>query len=269
VKDSEFIFTVLTDEMELIRPEEAVSGLSRFCDQGRALVQHLNSLEYRKPPLQELLYLMHGVQQLEASHQQWRSGPEWGYKTVKREDIDGAPPTFPPLVELHPDNWLAYEWNYHRAARALMHEKLLACLEHAALAGDATPSRTDSAAMEKSRVASEATIRVVADQILSSVPQMLNDVDRTGKVSKAFRGDSAQGSDVVGACLLLWPIKIVLSNRYTTASQKHQGTKVFERIRAYPALKGGLGPLSVVDSAFWGNLSSRKATEGNETAERV
>ena len=62
----------------------------------------------------------------------WRQGSCWAYETIHRSELgrdELATSKFPEFIQLHPDVWIAYEWNYHRTARIILHEHLLECLD--------------------------------------------------------------------------------------------------------------------------------------------
>ncbi|KAF4975803.1 hypothetical protein FZEAL_7463 [Fusarium zealandicum] len=173
----------------------------------------------------------------------WRTKPEWAFRIVSRDEILSSGETnfqIPEIVQLHPDIWMAYEWNYHRTSRIILHQKLLACLRIVATLASSTEDLTSARTQESVNL-----VQTLADEVLSTVPQALGDIDRLGRLrtdeSKPVRWQA------VGAYLLLWPIKIIKDPKgLATDSQKMRAQLAFERIRECTGMKTNLGVLSAI-----------------------
>jgi hypothetical protein len=187
-----------------VKLEKNAEDIGHICERGQHLLQQLEDESIKPAQVFDLIREMHMLDQAAVK---WRAGPEWSFKTVQKadlifpNDIDDetreAIAGFPEALQLHRDVWTAYEWNYHRTARTLMHKQLLACLRRAAMAD--TEDGEDSAAVEPLEYESLSIIRSLADRVLSTVPQVLGDVDAEGRV---IAGGSPR-CRAVGAYLLL------------------------------------------------------------------
>ncbi len=181
---------------------------------------------------------MHELDQTATS---WRQGPEWAYNTVHRSELGrdwSKVPEFPENVQLHHDVWIAYEWNYHRTARIIMHEHLLECLSKL----QNSHSGIDPLDLGSTEQASLIIIWSLVNEILSTVPQSLGDIDYRGNLTES--SSSTPKARGVGAYFLLWPMKMIKALRHPTAEQKRIAQVVFERIREYTGMKSTLGERS-------------------------
>jgi hypothetical protein len=176
----------------------------------------------------------------------WRQGPGWAYKTIHRSEItqdELIASRLPEFVQLHRDVWIAYEWNYHRTARIILHEHLLECLDrlqslHSSIQG------TFPTDLWSCKQACITTIWALVDEVLSTVPQSLGDIDHEGNVAEnSSRTPKCKG---VGGYFLLWPIKVIKVIRSATAEQRSVAQDVFERIRECTGMKSALGKLSSI-----------------------
>lgn len=174
---------------------------------------------------------MHELDQIATT---WRKGPEWAYMVQDWSKF----PDFPAYVQLHHDVWIAYEWNYHRTGRMIMHEHLLECLSRLQNA----QSDISSLELASTEQASLVIIWSLANEILSTVPQSLGDIDHQGNLN----GSPSNTPKVraVGAYFLLWPIKMIKGLKHTTMEQKRIAQIVFERIREYTGMRSTLGQRS-------------------------
>ena len=244
--ESAELLSHLNDQVSYVRLEKDALEISKICARGRELTQKLNDEDLQA---EEILNLVREMHRLDQSLVSYRQGPEWTFIKVSKADLDGDPEVlarFPEQIELHPDVWNAYEWNYHRTARILMHEQLLACLHRGAVATISTEGPSHEAAivgpLEEESIR---TIQSLADRVLSTVPQMLGDVDHCGCV----RSSTAEPprSRAIGGYFLLWPMKIIKAQQGSaTKGQKASALGVFERIREYTGMKSHLGDLSVI-----------------------
>ncbi|KAF5983200.1 hypothetical protein FBULB1_3892 [Fusarium bulbicola] len=225
----------LNDDMASVKLEKDGLAINQVCQQANQLLTSIDAGDVEARKLLDLMDEMLSLDQ-EATH--WRKSPEWSFQTRTHEEIlDNKESSFwlPESVQLHPDLWMAYEWNYHRTARIILHQKLVACLEKA---NTALPSYSGVATRITESIN---TIQSLAGEILATVPQSFGDIDCLGRwhaASKTARWKA------VGAYLLLWPIKIIKSqSALTTGSQKEDAQRVFERIRECTGIKSSLGVL--------------------------
>ncbi|KAI1410244.1 hypothetical protein F5Y13DRAFT_181476 [Hypoxylon sp. FL1857] len=233
----------LNDDTPSARLEKDALRINQTCERARNLQEAIAS---GKLSIYEVLEMVHELVKLDEEVASWREKPEWSFKTLNVSDLPEFDPSVRPLtvtVQIHPDLWLAYEWNYHRTARSIGYQQLLNCLNTAMGSPD-----LDDLTRESLRVLIEQfteTIRLLADEVLSTVPQSLGDIDRLGRLHDHAAGPPRCRG--IGSYLLLWPIKMIKGVQLsTTPEQKRSGQMVFERIREYTGMKSHLGPLSVI-----------------------
>lgn len=186
---------------------------------------------------------------LDGETTKWRRRPEWSFKTIKTSDIVGYQRKnfhLPDFVQIHGDVWMAYEWNYHRTARILLHLQLLTCLT-AIESDDAEFLEEETAEVMAWRDTSTFIVRALAEEVLSTVAQTFGDVDNLGRSTAGVYGADAPRCQAIGAYLMLWPAKIIKSEEsVATAGQKKAARGVFERIRECTGMKRSLGSLSII-----------------------
>jgi len=194
----------------------------------------------------ETLAMVKEMHALDQAHTTWLDGPNWSYKTVHRSKItqDGETASkFPEYIQLHHDVWIAYEWNYHRTARIIMHEHLLLCLgrlESSHIGRDGA-FQTDQRSVKQ---ASITIIRALADEVLSTVPQSLGDIDHQGNI--LVNSSHTPKCKGIGGYFLLWPIKIIKRTLSATPQQRAVAQGIFERIRECTGMKAVLGDASSI-----------------------
>lgn len=162
-------------------------------------------------------------------------------------------------MQLHHDVWIAYEWNYHRTARIILHEHLLECLDrlHALYPSpqhdnDANNTQ-DSNNLHTVTQASLTKIHTLVNDVLATVPQSLGDIDHEGRLTADTDLDTGMSAGTgtpkwkgVGGYFLLWPIKTIISLPSPTAEQKREARAVWERIRECTGMGRALGARSGV-----------------------
>ncbi|KAI1047510.1 hypothetical protein LB505_012404 [Fusarium chuoi] len=228
----------LNDDMASVKLEKDGLAINQMCQQANQLLDSIDAGDTEAHHLLDLIDEMRRLDQ-EATH--WRKKPEWNFQTRAREEVlENRESIFwlPESIQLHPDLWMAYEWNYHRTARIILHQKLVACLEkvNTALPSD---SRVVARITESVR-----TVQSLAGEVLATVPQSFGDIDHLGRW---HAGSKTARRQAVGAYLLLWPMKIIKSqSALTTGSQKEDAQRVFERIRECTGIKSSLGLLSEI-----------------------
>lgn len=231
------------------RLERNALGISKTCERGRSLMKKLKDDE-STASAREVLDLIREMHDVDRDSVSWRQGEAWKFRTVPRSDIIGEPSvicTFPDSIELHPDVWNAYEWNYHRAARIILHEQLLTCL-HRLSASEDFASSPDAAILSPLECESITIIRSLAEKILATVPQMFGEIDHEGRVAeKPAYANEGQGCRAIGSYFLLWPIKILKGPQCSVSDEQRRAAKaVFDRIRDYTGMKAELGDLSMI-----------------------
>jgi hypothetical protein len=224
--------------MASVKLEKDGLAINQVCQKANHL---LNSIDAGDIEAHKLLDLVDAMLRLDQKAASWRKKPEWGFQTRTRQEIlDNRDSNFwlPESIQLHPDLWMAYEWNYHRTARIILLQKLVACLEKvkgALPSGSGITTRTTE---------SVNIIQSLAGEVLATVPQSLGDIDCLGQW---HAGSKTARWQAVGAYLLLWPMKIIKSqSALTTDSQKADAQRVFDRIRECTGIKSSLGVLSEI-----------------------
>ncbi|KAF4989344.1 hypothetical protein FGRMN_9186 [Fusarium graminum] len=225
----------LNDNMASIKLEKYTLAISKICQQANQVIL---SLDVDSLDTGRSLDLVDEMRRLDHEATLWRKKPEWEFRVMSSSDITGSKRSdlwLPETIQLHPDLWMAYEWNYHRTARIILHQKLIGCLERVTCASqnEALKSRiTDSTGI----------IQSLAREILSTVPQSLGDINYMGRY---HLGSKPARWQAVGAYLLLWPIKVIKSSdTSTTTEQKEDAQRVFGRIRECTGMESRLGVLS-------------------------
>ncbi|KAH6894310.1 hypothetical protein B0T10DRAFT_558455 [Thelonectria olida] len=235
----------LNDNMSSVRLEKDALEISTICHRANEVLQSLNSgaIDFA-----ELIQLVLEMIRLDQETAHWRNGPEWAFRSITKSHVIGNKEginKLPDTIQLHRDLWMAYEWNYHRTARIILHQRLLACLDKASSMPNAREHIEAEATMRDLEFSSLFQIELLADEVLSTVPQCLGDVDHLGQC--LCDSSSPPRHQAVGAYLLLWPIKIIKStDGKCTASQKAAASAVFERIRECTGMKTNLGALSLI-----------------------
>jgi hypothetical protein len=240
--ESERWLDSLNDEMPEVHIEKDNHQISKACQRARSLLQQVSTSVSRS----QILDMVREMHTLDLKATSWRAGPNWAYKTVHCSELPLDEETmskFPEFVQLHPDVWIAYEWDYQRTGRILLHENLLRCLDRL----ETLPPEPDEVQVDISslRQTSIDIVQFLIDEILSTGPQMLGDVDHEGNLM-----DDAIGASIckgVGGYFLLWPIRIAKSTKYATAEQAIATQALFERIRECTGMKSALGDASRVE----------------------
>lgn len=223
-------------------------SISILCHRARQLLARIS--DTNAPPRTEALKLVKEMQQLDKEAAEWRQTPEWAYSIVPKPTHMDIPhdiyTLLPDGLQLHRDVWMAYEWNYHRAARMILHGQLLHCLGEV-VAGIEAESEVQveiSLDLRTNMETSIAIVQMLAEEVLATVPQCFGDIDATGR---PIEKGKLPGCRAIGAYLLLWPIKIIKGvEAATSKQQKEVGGLVFERIRDCTGMKKNLGNLSII-----------------------
>lgn len=248
-------------------------SISKICARARELRSQLNSNPCTLTDT-ETLALIKEMYELDETATSWRVGPSWSYKTIYKRDLAPGTPAkalqgFPERIQLHADAWIAYEWNYHRTARIILHTQILAALSRLldtvslashsytappsqSLAEEESQKEPGLAQLQECYWTSKITISSLANDVLATVPQSLGDIDAAGNV---LTGQELGGESVleekrsltgVGAYFLLWPIKIIKSHEHVGEYEREEAKTVFERIREVTGMKAALGSRSCI-----------------------
>ena len=235
---SEHWLDSLNEDLPYVRIEQDNLQIKQTCSRARDLLKSLDNLQGNANRILDTIKEMHKLDQIATT---WRQGPEWAFKIIHRSEMGrdwSQFPEFPEYLQLHHDVWIAYEWNYHRTARMIMHEHLLECLSKL----QDSQSGIDPLNLDSTEQASLIIIWSLANEILSTVPQSLGDIDHRGRLTESSsRTPKARG---VGAYFLLWPIKMIKALKHPTTEQKRIAQVVFKRIREYTGMKSTLGERS-------------------------
>lgn len=229
-----------------MRIEKDNLEINKICERARQLRKSIGDARLSADQTLDMVKEMLNLDHVATT---WRQSPGWAYRTIHRSEIsqdEVTTSTFPEFVQLHRDVWIAYEWNYHRTARIIMHEHLLECLDRLESvysgAQGTTSFLTD---LHSSRQACITIVTDLVDEVLSTVPQSLGDVNHEGKVMGKNSSGTAK-CEGVGGYFLLWPIKVIKGIRSATVEQRRIAQGVFERIRECTGMKSALGDLSSI-----------------------
>lgn len=175
----------------------------------------------------------------------WRAGPKWSFRNMSRSEISDDPEVaarFPEMVQLHRDVWIAYEWNYHRTARIILHEQILSCLSRLETISSRDAGISSNIAIFKET--SMSTIQFLINEVLSTIPQSLGDIDQEGRILSNVPGTIfCKG---IGGYFLLWPIRVIKATPFATSEQTLSAKATFERIRDCTGMKTALGDASSI-----------------------
>jgi hypothetical protein len=233
----------LNEDYPSVSIEKKSLQISKICERARYL--H-SSLEDTNLSFSKTLDLVKEMQDLDKVATTWRSGPEWAYKTIPRSETirdEDEAAIFPELIQLHRDVWIAYEWNYHRTARIILHEHLLVCLHRLESSNSELRGANESDLLAFKRL-SVATVEALVDEVLSTVPQSLGDINHDGsRLESSTMTSKCRG---VGGYFLLWPIKVIKRTKSATEQQRATAQYVFERIRKCTGMRSTLGELSSI-----------------------
>ncbi|KAE9363834.1 hypothetical protein N431DRAFT_474834 [Stipitochalara longipes BDJ] len=233
----------LNDHEPYVRLEKNANAISDTCQRARMLLSLINAGGLPASTIVDMIKELHLLDQSAVS---WRQTSEWSFKNLtvsERPDLEFAARGITDKIQLHADIWMAYEWNYHRAARITFLEQVLKCSTAALETPDL--DHVEEKILIDTIAECTSTIQWLADEILSTVPQSLGDIDAMGRAHNVQEGPPR--CRAIGGYLLLWPIRISKGQlSATTSEQKERAWKVFERIRDYTGMKATLGDKSII-----------------------
>ncbi|KAL8777957.1 MAG: hypothetical protein Q9203_002276 [Teloschistes exilis] len=241
--DSQRWIEILDANLPSVQTEKENAQIHSVCERARTLLDLVDSVGLHP---EEILRCVKELRECDNATTLWRRGPNWAFQVKHRSEIVQHGPithVLPEYIQLHPDIWTAYEWNYHRTGRIILHRHLLECL--ARLLGT-QPAHLDNFSEEAEciRRTSLAIIRNLAGEVLSTVPQSVGDIGHDGKLLADSTRTTAWRA--IGSYFLLWPIKIVKSLNQATLEQREAAEEAFERIRKYTGMSTYLGELSCI-----------------------
>ncbi|KAK8060176.1 hypothetical protein PG996_010106 [Apiospora saccharicola] len=231
----------LNEMVPFVRLEKDAHEIKQTCERARSLLESVTVDDVSTDAVESLGELY----ELDQAASGWRQGPQWHFRSVAASEL-ALDLSFRPItrnVELHGDVWKAYELNYHRTARLLLHQQLLKVLE--AILAKPSLSAPVVLSLHDMMDRSTTTVYALVESILATVPQSLGDIDNMGHVPHTQNGIPKCRS--IGCYLLLWPIKIIKAPSSTASlEQKRRAQSVYERIRDYTGMKSRLGDLSML-----------------------
>ncbi|KAK7414478.1 poly(A)-specific ribonuclease [Neonectria punicea] len=235
----------LNEEMSTVRLEKDALEISIMCQRANEIIESLSADTLN---FEQFIELFPEVTRLDQQAVLRRDKPEWSFRTLRKSEVLGDQEVisrFPEIIELHRDVWNAYEWCYHRSARIILHQKLLACLDKAKSISAPQWYIESEAMIRDQELASLWTIQTLSDEILATVPQSFGDIDHLGRcLPDPLKPPRCQA---IGAYLLLWPMRIIKDPKgKSTPSQQAAAQIVFERIRECTGMKSNLGLLSMI-----------------------
>lgn len=233
----------LNDNELYVRLEKNTNAISDTCKRARMLLDLIN---VGGLPASTIVGMIKELHSLDQSAVSWRQTSEWSFKSLTvsgRPDLEPAACGITDTIQLHPDIWMAYEWNYHRAARMTFLEQLLKCSKAALETPDL--DNVEEKTLTDTIAECTSTVQWLADEVLSTVPQSFGDVNLMGQAHDVK--DGPPRCQAIGGYLLLWPIRISKGQLFaTTPEQKERAWRVFERIRDYTGMKATLGDKSIL-----------------------
>ncbi|RDW92349.1 hypothetical protein BP5796_01743 [Coleophoma crateriformis] len=230
----------LNDGLPGIRGEKENLEISKICQRARELQKRLRKSSTGQDS--EVLQLVKEMHALDQTASTWRVGSQWAFR-ILTNPYQPSSTTFPEHIHIYPDLWIAYEWNYHRTARIIMHEHLLKCLASLSchtqtpIQSSYQPSTTTEEEVSALSMFSRHIINTLIEEIFSTVPQLLGDVNSLEDVpiqrdlEKTGEEAEGRGTKAIGAYFLLWSIKVVKSTNSATEMQRERAGLVLERLR--------------------------------------
>ncbi|KAH6668940.1 hypothetical protein B0J14DRAFT_657948 [Halenospora varia] len=266
----------LADDLAETKIEKDNYDIGKVCSRARELRVKLSNpldLSSTNDPISGTISIIREMHALDATATSWRSGPKWTYQTLPLSSLilinssisDLSDINFdywPKTIELHHDAWIAYEWNYHRTGRIILHTNLIECLDRLLESSITNPNSdldlkaTETyATLHALRQTSLEKISVLVDSILATVPQSLGDIDNRGYLlgviapeNDILKGEveMINGVKAVGAYFLLWSVKVIKGHEHASREQRELARATFERIREISGMKRALGEKSCI-----------------------
>lgn len=233
----------LNDSEAYVRLEKNTHDISETCKRARSLLALISAGGLPTSTLVNMIKELHSLDQAAVS---WRQTSQWSFTTLEvseRQDLSPAARGITDRIQLHPDVWMAYEWNYHRTARIIFLQQLLQCSKAALEALDL--AEVEKQTLNNTVTECILTIQWLADEFLATVPQSFGDVNHMGQPHDGK--DGPPRCRAIGGYLLLWPTRTAKDEKSATSmEQKERAQRVFERIREYTGMKDLLGDKSAI-----------------------
>lgn len=228
----------LNDSEPYVRLEKNAHDISETCRRARSLLDLINARGISTSTLVHMIKELYSLDQVAVS---WRQTPHWSFTNLAvsdRPDLLPAARGITDIIQLHPDVWMAYEWNYHRTARIIFLQQILKCCNATLEASDL--KEADEQTLNETVTECVSTIQWLADEFLATVPQSFGNIDHMGRLHDNKSGPPRCRG--VGGYLLLWPTRTVKAEGSATSQeQKERACRVFEQIREYTGMKDLLG----------------------------
>jgi hypothetical protein len=165
-----------------------------------------------------LLDLMHEAEDIDYELQKWNAtGTPWSVyqDTGDLEGLGTGNPrgtgSYSSAVHIYPDVWIASLWNFYRTGRIALHATQLECadfLDITEWSGHEANEGSPSSKYAKSIC----VIDLMVNEVCSSIPFILGDVDKDGKLKSSNR-------KALAGFLLMWPLYIVKNCASSTPEQ--------------------------------------------------
>lgn len=226
-----------------VRLEKNADDILETCKRARALLSLITAGGLPASTVVDMIKELHSSDQEAVT---WRQTSQWSFSSIavsERPGLSSAARGITETVQLHPDVWMAYEWNYHRTARIIFLQQLLQCSKAALEAPDL--GEVDERTLNDTISECISTIQWLADEFLATVPQSLGDVNHMGRLHDSDNGPPR--CRAIGGYLLLWPTRTVKAETSATSmDQKERAHRVYEKIRECTGMKDLLGDKSII-----------------------
>ncbi|KAH0526071.1 hypothetical protein TsFJ059_009451 [Trichoderma semiorbis] len=233
----------LNDNEPSVRLEKNADDILETCKRARTLLSLITAGGLPASTVVDMIKELHSSDQEAVS---WRQTSQWSFTNIvvaERPDLSSAAHGITETIQLHPDVWMAYEWNYHRTARIIFLQQVLQCSTAALEAPDL--EEVDEQTLNTTIAECVLMIQWLADEFLATVPQSLGSVDHMGRLHSS--NDGLPRCRAIGGYLLLWPTRTIKAETSATSiDQKERAQRVYERIRECTGMKDLLGDKSII-----------------------
>lgn len=241
--ETSYLLKELNESEPSVRLEKNADEISETCKRARALLDLITAGRLPAATIVDMIKELHLSDKEAVS---WRQTSQWSFTSLtvsERPDLSSVARGITEAIQLHSDVWMAYEWNYHRAARIIFLQQLLQCSKAALEIRDL--EEVDGQILNCTIIECISTIQWLADEFLATVPQSFGDINHMGRLHDCK--DGPPRCRAIGGYLLLWPTRIVKAEMSATSvDQKERAWRVFERIRECTGMKDLLGDNSII-----------------------
>jgi hypothetical protein len=154
----------LSDKEPFVRLEKNANAISETCKRARLLLDLFNAGGLPVSTVVDMIKELHSLDQSAVS---WRQTSEWSFQNLtvsERPNLEPVACGITDKIQLHCDIWMAYEWNYHRAARITFLEQLLKCSK--AALGTLDLDTVEENTLTDTIAKCTSTIQWLADEVL-------------------------------------------------------------------------------------------------------